>query len=454
MMISAQTRNQLRKQKRKQNLKDGMAKRAITRSELAAEQDLGKLVKAITDHTVIGRGAYNIRKAFNGKYARRKQRNTARSLFDIGGRAVSGDTMGALTGGMKILGMGDYTVNRNTIVENLTNRQVPMMHSGKENVRFRHREYLCDITGTTAFTAQEFYINPGLSETFPYLAQMGALFQEYRFHGLAFEFKSTSAVSLSTGTSTQMGSVMMAAVYKPQASTLQSKVELLAEMWAVDGRPSDDFMLPIECAPQSNDLDVLFVRNTTVPSGEDQRFYDLARVTVATQAVSNNVVGELWVTYDVEFLKPTLNYYDSVRVAVFDLGTTASTSAYLGTAPTTVHDGIGVTLSTTNSSITWTKNTQHYYLITYMIAGTSTVLTTSMNSTLTNLTTYAGYGTKTFKKLVAASTADTQFYDQWVYPTAAGTQCVYQLTSGTLPTSITSGNLYIFEFPFDTTLID
>jgi len=272
-----------------------------------------------------GSGAYSIGKAAKGKNAAAKRSKILNRIVDIGGRslgplkqAAAGDYMGALMSGLKILGQGDYKLARNTVVEDMTREQVPAMHSSRESIRFKHREFICDVysgSSTTNFNSITYSINPGLQGTFPFLSPIAQQFQEYRFHGLAFEYKPTSAVAIASATQIAMGTVMMAAQYRSTAPAFTSKQVLLNEMWAVDGRPSDEFMLPIECDPQQSPNATFYVRGTGLASGDDIKFFDLCKLTVANQGIpiANQVIGELWVTYDVELLKPlpteTLDLY-------------------------------------------------------------------------------------------------------------------------------------------------
>lgn len=283
-------------------------------NDLLAANVSSALANKIKSPTIIGRGAYNFRKALTGKNAARKRNAILGRAVDIGGRslgalnqAAAGDYLGAMMSGLKILGKGDYTLQRNTIVSDMTSNQVPVMHSAKESIRFRHREFVMDVVSpvnAVDFTTFTWQINPGLSGLFPFLSNIALNFQEYKFMGLAFEYKAMSGVAISTGTTMGMGTVGLAAQYRANAPTFLNKVEMMNQMWSVDGRPSDSFMLPIECDPAETPLDCLYVRGASVP--DDVKFYDLAKVTLAMTGipVPNSLIGELWITYDVELYKP------------------------------------------------------------------------------------------------------------------------------------------------------
>lgn len=229
------------------------------------------------------------------------------NVTDFGKMLLTGGNMlGSIFGVPKIFGSGAYKMSQNTMFD--TSRQVPIMHSESEKIIFRHREYIGDVTCFgVAYAAQSYSINPGLSSTFPYLSEIAANFQEYKFRGLVFSYHSTSAESIVSGTNTQMGSVMLAAQYRSDAPAFTNKQQMLNEMWSVDTRPSNDCTLPIECDPKENTLGIQYVRTGAVPSGSDVKTYDLCNVTVATagfQSVQTNVIGELWASYEVELYKP------------------------------------------------------------------------------------------------------------------------------------------------------
>lgn len=83
-------------------------------------------------------------------------------------------------------------------------------------------------------------------------------------------------------------------------------------MGCVSTRPSGSVIHPVECSPRETPITRLWVRNTNYSqySTVDPRLYDLGvfqLATVGMQAAAN--IGELWVSYDVEFFKPTLGTF-------------------------------------------------------------------------------------------------------------------------------------------------
>jgi hypothetical protein len=324
------------------------------------------------------------KKKKNNNRSRRQQGMVVASqpqptLGSIGGQ------LGTVAGNFlsKIFGMGSYKLRKNNIFDDLCNDQVPVMHSNSETVVLRHREYIADISTTTGFGQQQFSINPGLATTFPFLSAIAQNFQEYSFNGLVFEYKSTSADALSS-TNTALGSIMMAAVYRADAGSFFNKQQLLNEMWSADAKPSESFLLPIECDPSENPLPVQYVRGTAVPSGQDTKLYDLATLTVASygsQAAS--VVGELWATYEVVLRKPMITsgiatYGDS---ALFEL-VTPTNANMLGASRVQIMDFIGLTLTAT--SVTFPPSAQGVFLLCLSYKNGTGVTAAFTQPTLTN----------------------------------------------------------------------
>lgn len=64
-----------------------------------------------------------------------------------------------------------------------------------------NREYVGDIFAPSAsgtFSVTPFPLNPGLEQSFPWLSQLAANYEEYEFIQLVFEFKSVFPNTAST----------------------------------------------------------------------------------------------------------------------------------------------------------------------------------------------------------------------------------------------------------------
>lgn len=251
----------------------------------------------------------------------------------------------------KIFGMGAYAISQNSLYDAKTGSQVPFMHSTSETITFRHREYIREISSSVAFSGSTLAVNPGLSGTFPYLSNIAASFQEYKFKGLVFEFKSTSAVPISTSTNLSQGVVMLSAQYRADAAPLSTKVDFLNNMWSVDTKVSDSVILPIECDPKENPLSIQYVRNGPVTG--DAKLYDLCTLNIATTgSQSASVVGELWASYEVELYKPqVISGLNPTAASHFVRNGPTASFPFGANATSTIVDGLTLTVTGTTISI-------------------------------------------------------------------------------------------------------
>lgn len=207
-----------------------------------------------------------------------------------------------------ITGLGAYTVRKNVFMDGRLPEVVNPSYGGQV-VRFQ--EYLGDIrTSPTAgaFKIESYLLNAGNPETFPWLSQLAANYEQYEIEGMLFQFKSTSADALNS-VNTALGTVMMATQYDVIDQPFTSKTEMLNYEFSTSCKPSDTCLHMIECDPRQTSVSNLYVLyNQDVPSNADPRLYNLGRFSIATtgfQGTSVNI-GELHVTYQVKLLKPKL----------------------------------------------------------------------------------------------------------------------------------------------------
>lgn len=206
-------------------------------------------------------------------------------------------------------GYGEYEVRSNSLYEG---SQVPFVANrpSVNGTTISHREYIMDVTTSSvagAFKSNQFAINPALGTTFEWLAQIAANYEEYRLEGCLFVFRSMSADALSS-TNTALGSVIAATQYNTYQPIFSNKAEMENHAYSMSCKPSRDMIHPIECDPHQSSITTLFTRSGVVPTGADQRLYDVGRFEIATvgfQGTDVNI-GELHVTYQVSLMKPRL----------------------------------------------------------------------------------------------------------------------------------------------------
>lgn len=249
-----------------------------------------------------------------------------------------------------LTGFGDYQINGNTLLDG--GMSPPMIKNAvdKGGVIVRHREYLQDIDSTVLFTRLNFPINPGLPGTFPWLSTVASCFEEYKFRGLVFEFKSLSSDAvLSSATSSALGAVIMATDYNVLNPLFANKSQMENYEFANSAKPSLSFCHPVECKKSQTPNIPLYVRTpATALAGSDQRLYDLGMFQVATVGMqaASGVAGEIWCTYEIEFYKPRLTPAPATLTDHFELqGTINGTNPFGTTAAIAKGVSIGGSVS-------------------------------------------------------------------------------------------------------------
>jgi len=270
----------------------------------------------------------------------------------------------------RILGRGDYTTNFADVKSNqLLSAPVPAFGNQGGTV-ITHREFIADVIGKQSFTSTAYPINPGMQNTFPWLAAMGENYEEYEILGLIFEFKSMSGDSVGS-TTTNLGTVIMATQYNADDPSFVSKQQMENYEFAVSGKPSESFMHALECKPHSTALSNLYIRTGSLPAGQDYRFSDFGNFTLAVvgQQVDGSNLGELWVSYKIALKKPKLtnNVYAGVQ-----------SWRYRADTPT-IGNPFGGSNQTSQGSLSMNYNTSGFsfnqgvvgvsYLVTIMYAG-------------------------------------------------------------------------------------
>jgi hypothetical protein len=265
------------------------------------------------------------------------------------------------TGIGSIFGSGDYQMAGPSAKYNvLTNgSQIPKFSSGAQTNVVCHREYLGDITGTSAFNNTLYPLNPGMSNTFPWLSTVAQNYQEYKFHGLIFEFRPLITDFVTNGAP---GVVVMSTNYNSDSVAYTSKQQMENAEYAVSVKPTTGLMHGIECAASLTPVSQLFVREAAVPTGQDLRLYDHGLFQFATQANPIQDLGELWVSYCVEFFKPVLGTVSGELATTHIVRSSASSSGPLGTIGISNVGTLGA--SATSQQIIWNGVPGFRYLIT------------------------------------------------------------------------------------------
>jgi len=298
--------------------------------------------------------------------------------------AAAGAVIGGSLGGMaaQITGVGTYHVKRNSF---LPGSSIPVVENRKRlndgSTIYTKHEYLGDIITSSvarAFKLQSFSINPGQETTFPLLSQLAENFDEYEFEGLVFMFRSMSADALNN-VDTSLGTVIMSTNYNAANPNFATKAEMEEYEYSTSARPSINQLHYVECDPNQNVFDSLFIRPLAPASGTDIRLYDLGVFQIATSGFqgTNVNIGELWVTYQVRLRKSKLwsALGNSNVVAHCNSLTGVANATPLGTGPFSQgNTGSGLFIKTGNTlTFPLSPVNQNYLVYTYW-GGTNTVL--------------------------------------------------------------------------------
>lgn len=238
----------------------------------------------------------------------------------VGGYAggIGGGMLGAKAGDSfaKMVGFGDYQVKVNSLMDLPMGKTMAAFGNMSNATIVRHREFVQNIkvpSPADAFTNQVIALNPGLRSVFPWLSTIAGNYQEYQFLGCVFEYRSLSSDSAS---SLPLGSVTIASNYDTADPAYGDKREMLNSQFCVSGKPSTFMIHPIECDPKVTFVPIKYTRNGAPVANTDSRLYDHCHVQVATEGLpgtAGDVIGELWISYEIALYKPQLGVTSALR---------------------------------------------------------------------------------------------------------------------------------------------
>lgn len=270
----------------------------------------------------------------------------------------------------QIFGSGDYDIMGTQPKYNvlMNGNQVPKFEAGNGTNVVCHREYIGDITGATAFTNRSYPLNPGMVAAFPWLSTVAQNYQQYRFHGIIFEFRPLITDYVTSGAP---GVVIMATNYNADDAAYTSRQQLENSEFAVSVKPTVGMIHGIECALGQNVLDRFFVRTGSLASNKDLNFTDLGNFQFASQSNPAQALGELWVSYCVEFFKPKLpiDIGGTVWSYFFERSSTAAGSSPLGTTVVSSRGNLP-NAANTATTISFTGVVGNYYILNIFYSGT------------------------------------------------------------------------------------
>lgn len=256
----------------------------------------------------------------------------AGAAVSLGGAAAS-EALGVLEGshnskmagrGLYVGGRGSYTaISGNSLIEGLGST-VPTFSTTDDNhgdLVVTHSEFVTDIVGNawaidnnntmspvSTFDIRTISLNPGLSKSFPFLSQIAQNFEEYEFIQMIFTYKPKVSNNLSSSDG-QVGSIMMYTDYNANDEAKRSKQQILQAYGHSSDMITQNILHGVECDPSQLAGDGHHFIRVKPPSGNSSDYNDfdsgLFQIVVANtpEALSNQVIGELWVSYNVKLKK-------------------------------------------------------------------------------------------------------------------------------------------------------
>jgi hypothetical protein len=231
--------------------------------------------------------------------------------------SAAGDLLGNL------FGWGDYEsvapvnyslVNNTTVgFETPLASQIPMMHTEDGSCRIRKREFIADIWMTQSFQTLIYALNPADPVTFPWLSTVASNFEQFKFLGLTFGYRSLTANALGSTGTPGMGSITMLTQYDVYDTAVGNKTDANNALYATSCKPSDSMLHPVECDPEQTPSQPLYTGVNEAPIGtaidRDLRLNYLGFTTVGRAGGPATLysAGELWVTYDIMLYKPMVH---------------------------------------------------------------------------------------------------------------------------------------------------
>lgn len=226
-----------------------------------------------------------------------------------------------------------------------------------------HREYVAEVPGAAAWTTTAYVIQPALQALFNWLASIAGNFEKYRFRRLRFCYETESATS-------QAGSVVLAIDYDAVDAAPASKQAALSYKSSVRSAPWQECCLDCDLSVDAQ-RDLLYTRSGAVPSGSDQKLYDLGQLFVGVQN-SAGATGELWVEYTIELHTPQQSVSSTNPISSKSTGTTSLTATALVGADAAFATGSNAGWALTSAS-TMTCTIAGDYLFVNRLAGTTIV---------------------------------------------------------------------------------
>jgi len=269
------------------------------------QQRFERKTSGFTGRGMYGRGKYSKKVGRTiGKFAK-KQHLAARGL-NYGIQSAS-----SALSGRGLYGRGSYSTSNVLMDGGQMAMGVQSGSPDNQEVIISHCEYIQDVfgPGSANFENQGMSLNAGLTDSFPWLSQIAANYEEYEFIQLVFHYRST--VDAGNQANGATGTVILATNYNGDQDDFKSKEPMVSYHGAVSGRLTSDIDHGVECDPSKNaGTAIRYIRTNTPANSQSKKEFDLGRFQFAVvncpSGFVNQQIGELWATYTIKLNKPRL----------------------------------------------------------------------------------------------------------------------------------------------------
>lgn len=181
----------------------------------------------------------------------------------------------------------------------------PVVTQGKKKSTIvSHREFLANLEGNLTYEVSAYALNPGLSETFPWLFNTAKNYEKYRVKKFIVELLTNSGSSAS-------GTYGLAIDYNAADPAPNTEQQLMAFQGATNSSVWNSCILRSDKFNIGSAYKELFVRTGNVPAGEDLKTFDFGTLYAYTTGSANDaLLGKIYVDYEIEFFTPQLGVFN------------------------------------------------------------------------------------------------------------------------------------------------
>lgn len=200
----------------------------------------------------------------------------------------------------------------------------PAISNKNGKIQVTHTTLVGPITGSTTYSSQRFFVNPGMAELFPWISRLAKSYDKYVFKKLKFIYKGVCAT-------TTDGVVLMSFDFDTLDELPANKYVQAQTYPNAETNVFSTTELEVKCDQVSR-----FIRQgvvSTSSSGADQKMYDLGQLVISSSFSAAVTIGELYVEYTVELDKPSYGFPLTTRLhATGAAGTILATSSTYGSS--------------------------------------------------------------------------------------------------------------------------